>query len=94
MLSYKLQKYILFILDLTETKCDKKSQFKCGKDSSSVGGHEKCISLGAVCDGTNDCGDWSDEISDMCKNNITSNNVDGCHLDNGGCDQVRVAGTM
>ena len=62
-----------------------KTEFRCGKDD--IGGHQMCISLDAVCDGTNDCGDWSDEISDYC-NNITSNNVNGCHLDNGGCDQV------
>lgn len=34
-------------------------EWQCGP-----GADRKCISVAWVCDGENDCGDWSDEVSD------------------------------
>jgi len=42
----------------------------------------RCIPLSKVCDGSNDCGDWSDETN-SCKK-------DECKTKEHGCSQVRL----
>lgn len=55
--------------------CESKDSFKCNTSS-------KCIPMAAVCDGNNDCGDWSDESANCGQNE--------CSTDANHCSQICV----
>ncbi|WAR17095.1 CORIN-like protein [Mya arenaria] len=66
----------------------RESPIECGKNEFSCGGVARCVNASQVCDGVNQCGDWSDEMNCVCHEHQWRCNMGMCIKSYQRCDNT------